>query len=145
MTSKEAFKELRKFLQEKHNEMFIKPIKLETFKGFNLDKIEQDLDRLEKINEVWHKNEPMESVDINANHLQEVYDFIHRICEENEKLKKAIDILKKVLDLRVDFYNDTDYRFVISVAGLYEDAYGGSFECISGEQYELLKEVLEND
>lgn len=51
--------------------------------------IEKDLNRLEKINNVWHENEPMESVDINGNHLQEVYDFLHITIKELEKYKKG--------------------------------------------------------
>ena len=51
--------------------------------------IKQDLERLEAINKVWHDNEPMESVDINANHLQELYNYINKL-QQNEKLKKAI-------------------------------------------------------
>lgn len=139
MTSKEALENLYEYTD--YNDYSNKTLNIvnESF-----EKIEKDLNRLEEINEVWHKNETMESVDINGNHLQEVYDFIHRLCKENNKLKKAIEILKKVLDLRVDAYNDADYRFVISVAGLYEDA-SCSFECISSEQYELLKEVLGDD
>ena len=139
MTSKEALQEMLG-LTTTHYDYWLKA-------NDYYELIKKDLDQLEKINEVWHKNEPMESVDINGNHLQEVYDFIHRLCEENEKLKNAIDILKKVLDLRVYSYDvpNPNDRFVISVDGLLEDAWGGSSERISGEQYELLKEVLGND
>ena len=128
MTSKEALQEMLG-LTKTHYDYWLKA-------NDYYELIKKDLDRLEKINEVWHKNEPMESVDINGNHLQELYDFIHRLCEENEKLKKAIEILKEALQLKVGFYdNDFDYKFVVKVADL--------FECISSEQYELLKEVLE--
>lgn len=89
--------------------------------------IEQDLDRLEKINEVWHKNEPMESVDINGNHLQEVYDFLHRTIKELEKYKSAIKIINDALELYVDFY---------------EVGVENRSSFIDYEDSELLKEVL---
>lgn len=57
------------------------------------DDINQDLERLEKINEVWHDNEPMESVDINDEHLQELYDYINKLEKENEQLKEQRDSL----------------------------------------------------
>jgi hypothetical protein len=57
--------------------------------------IKQDLERLEAINNVWHKNEPMESVDFKAYYLQILYDYINVkekeikiFKEENERLKK---------------------------------------------------------
>lgn len=103
MTSKEAFKELRKFLQEKHNEMFIKPIKLETFKGFNLDKIEQDLDRL-------------------------------------EKLEKAIKSLKDNI-----YFTFNDECTYICFQRDVDDECDYTIIFPNKEQYELLKEVLEND
>ena len=48
----------------------------------------EDLNRLKGINNVWHKNEPMESVDINGEHLQETYDFLHKSIKELEKVKE---------------------------------------------------------
>lgn len=57
------------------------------------DDIKQDLERLEEINKVWNDNEPMESVDINDEHLQELYDYINKLEKENEKLKQQRDRL----------------------------------------------------
>lgn len=62
----------------------------------NYEIIKQDLERLKKMNEVWHKNEPMEAVDINAIHLQELYDFIKHLVEENIELRKKIENIKKL-------------------------------------------------
>lgn len=95
-----------------------------------INAIYRDLIKLKKLNEVWHKNEPMESVDINANHLQEVYDFIKRLFEEIQKLEKAIDIFKRkmiIVKLR-------DNEYIIR-----------GNEYITKEQYDLLKEVLQNE
>ena len=100
--------------------------------------IMQDLHRLKEINDVWHKNEVMESVDINGNHLQELYDFIHSLLEETTKLKKAIEILKtnlylefedkyNYICLKSDEYDECDYTIIFP----------------SKEDYDLLKEVLE--
>ena len=59
--------------------------------------IYKSLEHLEMLNNVWHKNEPMESVDINANNLQELYDFNNKLIQENEKLKKALAEACKML------------------------------------------------
>lgn len=100
-----------------------------------LEEIEKDymcvnkyLTKLEEINNVWHKNETMESVDINGNHLQELYDFIHKLCEENEKLKKAFDILKGKICLHNGY--------------VCYDAYADIK--LTKEECELLKGVLED-
>lgn len=36
-------------------------------------------DKYNDINQIFHKNEPMEAYDINDNHLQELYDFNRRL------------------------------------------------------------------
>lgn len=99
--------------------------------------VKEALDRLKEINEVWHENEPMESVDINGKHLQELYDFINKLTEENEKYKKVIAWLKNtfeiILDSKVRISDGTDciQAFPIDLK---------TNEVI----YDLLKEVLEN-
>ena len=101
-----------------------------------LNIVNKNLDKLEKINEVWHKNEPMESVDINGNHLQEVYDFIHKLSEENDKLKKVIEMLKNKLDIEIFEIQEngvTDYYLDCSGAFIDEQ-----------EEYDLLKEAFKN-
>lgn len=116
-------------------------------KDYNI--IKQDLDRLKKLNEVWHKNEPMESVDINANHLQDTYEvlsfYLNRceILENNiKKLFKVIEILKdknvdiSQLMLNKDLY---DYNRITRIGF---EAYA---EELTKEEYELLKEVLWNE
>lgn len=97
--------------------------------------VKEALDRLKEINEVWHENEPMESVDINGKHLQELYDFINKLTEENEKYKKVIAWLKNtfeiILDSKVRISDGTDciQAFPIDLK---------TNEVI----YDLLKEVL---
>ena len=133
MTSKDALEILRECANGEKKVLFSTSIEL-------ANTIKQDLDRLEKINEVWHKNEPMESVDINGNHLQEAYDFIHRLCEENEKLKKAIEILKS--NLFIDFKDIGDYYCIFFKLNKYDEC-SYTILCIEDKkQYELLKEVL---
>ena len=107
--------------------------------------IRHDLDRLEEINNVWHKNEVMESVDINGNHLQEVYDFIHNLLEESTKFKKVIDILKEVLKRVFIFIlvENIDNGGYISITKI--DCNKTTIVNIRKEEYELLKEVFGND
>ena len=146
------------------------------------EKIEQDLERLEELeeahkklfleyckykkrfeelNEVWHKNEPMECVDLNADHLQEEYDFIKRLCEENESLKRARDKLIKIVknySLKQDSL--TDYllqeNFDLQQKNLELETKNAKLEnaikilkmqvdgcTISQQEDELVKEVLE--
>ena len=82
----------------------------------------------------------MESVDINGIHLQELYDFIHILLEENTKLKNVIEILKDKFkfELGVSVVKE---KYYYSLEFLYTNEYF----TISQEQYELLKEVLENE
>ena len=95
---------------------------------------------MKEINDVWHKNEVMESVDINGNHLQELYDFIHSSLEESTKLKKAIEILKTNLYLEFE----DEYNYICLKRDEYDECdYTIIFP--SKEEYDLLKEVLEDD
>ena len=132
MTSKEALQEMLG-LTKTHYDYWLKA-------NDYYELIKKDLDRLEKINEVWHKNEPMESVDINGNHLQEVYDFIHRLCEENDKLKKAIDSLKDNI-----YFTFNDKCTYICFQRDVDDECDYTIIFPNKEQYELLKEVLGNE
>lgn len=150
MTSKEALElailEFSKDFEEDTNNQWVKNV----IQG--LKEAKQALDRLEALNEVLHNNEPMESVDINANHLQELYDFIDNLIKENEKLKKVIDIIDKIIKENEKFKRVIDIlkdRFVIK---LYIDSFKRpriDIDCITAilnqEQYDLLKEVFENE
>lgn len=75
-----------------------------------LNAIKKDLHKLYEINEVWHKNNRLECVDINADHLQEAYDFINRLIDENLKLKQDLEKLKDELRM---IYNTCIVRKVI--------------------------------
>ena len=103
----------------------------------HIEKVEK---KLQELNKVWHKNEPMESVDINGNHLQELYDFIDRLNNENEKLKKVIELLKKkkvnVFHIWV-FDNYKQYKEHYPFA-----EYHAKKDMLTQEEYELIKEVL---
>lgn len=116
MNSKEAFIELRKFLEEKHNEMFLTPVKLETFKGFKLDKIEQDLERLEQL-----EKENQELL-INKNVAQKI---AIKLKNDNDKLKNAIVSKKRIQSLR--------------------ETANPIYEVVLHIPQNLLKEVLENE
>lgn len=77
MTSKEEkYEEWRRYFFEVDKEMY--------------EYFTQDLERLEALNKVWHDNEPMESVDINANHLQELYNYINKLQQENQILNMSV-------------------------------------------------------
>ena len=138
--------------------------------------IKQDLEHLEEINKVWHDNEPMESVDINGKHLQDLYDYNEELFnknleldkkvielekenkelettlleykaqenlywntatnnvnlrEENDKLKKAIEILKNKMLITVNI----PYVW-------FEDKDNCLYFKVNQQEYELLKEVL---
>lgn len=89
--------------------------------------------------ELINKNQELKELVDSLNKEQILgVERIFNLEMENEKSKKAIEILKDSLHLRIDFYDyDYDYKFVVTVGGL--------FEHISSEEYELLKEVLSND
>lgn len=112
------------------------------------DYIEESLERLEAINKVWHDNEPMESVDFKAYQLQILYDYINAkekeikiFKEENEKLKKVIEIIKKIVSIpleddfaKVKIDKETKEKthfYALSIKYLIDEL-----------EYELLKEVL---
>lgn len=88
--------------------------------------IKQDLDRLEELEKEYER--------LDRDH-HSIYLDCCDLETENQKLKKAIDVLKDSLHLKVDFYEyDYYYKFVVAVADLYEH--------ISSEEFELLKDVL---
>lgn len=95
--------------------------------------MKQDLERLETINEVWHKYEPTESVDINAEHLQELYEYIIYANKENSKLNKV----KTNIENKIK-----KFEHMINVAEI-----NGDQNCvwILKMEINLLKEVLGNE
>ena len=129
MTSKESL-EIIELILNNHSNM----LEVNDKRNECLNVIKKDLERLEEINKVWHENEVMESVDINAKHLQELYEYIIYANKQNEKLKKAIEIMRnKKVDVRLLLlHNLKDYNFLI----------GNSYQ-LTKQEYELLKEVLD--
>ena len=93
MNSEEALQ----FIINTFNELAEKSSNTESvFKFYEAHEIiKHDLDKLKEINNIWHENEPLECVDINGKHLQEVYNFLHEILIENERLKKFAIHFKK--------------------------------------------------
>lgn len=133
MTSKEALEELKIYLPAIYSEV-----------AKCLNTIKQDLERLEQLEkenqELKDKlKEPKYKVFMGCRGGgRQFAQHVEIIKKEKQKLKKAIEIIKDSLHLKVDFYDyDYDYKFIIKVGGL--------FEHISSEEYELLKEVLEDD
>lgn len=84
----------------------------------------KDLERLEKIEENYY------SLNISCEEIE--FENV-RLEEENKKLKQVIDILKDELWL----YENGDYR--LSVMGSHD------YQALSKMDYELLKEVLEDE
>lgn len=89
-----------------------------------LNIIAKDLERLEKIEENYY------SLNISCEEIE--FENV-RLEEENKKLKQVIEILKDELWL----YENGDYR--LSVMGSHD------YQALSKMDYELLKEVFEND
>lgn len=94
--------------------------------------IKQDLDRVEQL-----EKENQELL-VNKNVAQGI---AINLKEENDKLKKAIDILKDKFDIKISHTIEDIPIIIISL----EET--GEWYCIdiSEEQYNLLKEVIEND
>lgn len=126
-----------------------------TYERIMLNNILKDLERLEEINKVWHDNEPMESVDINGKHLQELYDFNSKLINENEVFKekgkelikdcyKAIDIAKKYKKaIEILKVKRVDIVFFKACGSLKEyNLYKMPEYKLTQQEYELLKEVL---
>ena len=129
MTSKEALKKLEYFTNWTSDENIDKDL-YNLWGNVACRTIKQDLERLEEINKVWHKNEVMESVDINAKHLQELYDYISKVNQENEKLKKAIENeIELLIERRFNSYACDNYEVYNVIDAIIEE----------------LKEVLGNE
>ena len=71
------------------------------------------VDKYNAIQEVYFKNVPMESADLNARKLQELYDFNSELIKENKKLKELVDDKKtpmKVLNKHKEYCFPSAYR-----------------------------------
>lgn len=137
MTSKEALKYLladSELLYCEHEEDI--KFYLEAEKEYNI--VLKDLDRLEKLEK---ENQVLRE---KVNHFKNVKNRMRRNCKfyekENNKLKNVIEILKDKLEIApyhnkiLDIYSVDFLRFDPPV----------SFNS-NKKEYELLKEVLEND
>ena len=140
MKSKEALERLIKYA--KINEAIL--ITKYGYSALNdINIIKQDLERLNEINNVWHKNEPMECVAINGTHLQEVYDLQRRLFDEIDKLKKVIEILKDKFNFTLDKPSPNgEYPLVYEN---YQSGLGRLAKILTQQEYKLLKEWFGND
>lgn len=81
------------------------------------------------IQDVYFKNEPPESADLNARKLQELYDFDKKLIKENQKLKAAIEVL-------FNYFSITDEFGKYELYSSFPD-----YTEIDKKEYELLEEV----
>ena len=94
-------------------------------------KLEQDLDRLEKL-EIANKN--------NEGLVRENVDLINRnlkLQDENANVKQAIKILKEKNHIQLLYDNE---HFTIPIINI-----GENYDYLTQEEYKLLKEVLEEE
>ena len=70
----------------------------------------QKLECLEEVNKVWHKNEPLESVDFRPYYLQILYDYINVKEKEIETLKNENQILTQNVKDTYDSSQDIIYE-----------------------------------
>lgn len=97
-------------------------------------------ERLEALNEVWHKYEPTESVDINAEHLQELYEYIIYANKENEKLKNENKILSQNVKDTYDSSQDIIYELQEEIKNYQEMA---KLYAKESNEREKLKKIIE--
>lgn len=146
MTGKECLERLKSMPTcsecELYGSCFDKPLCNELY-----NTIEKDLDRLEKLEkENQTLNQTIQTIRQNARNdyvefeiLKDCIKDLTNICnefqEENAKLKKAIEILKEKLDISIFdvFINITINQKTIKTHHLTQ------------QEYELLKEVIENE
>ena len=138
MTSKEKIIDIRYLIMEHYNDK--QPLEDYQKASRNCffrycDEIKQDLERLEKLEKVVKKLE----FENNALKLGIDLDLSAKLFSKNKKLKQAIEILKSKIELPLE--NDFD---VVNKDDIH--LYRLRIKClINEEEYELLKEVLENE
>lgn len=142
MTSKEALEKIKERLFLKENDY------VKTFIPCIL-KISQDLERLEKLEkENKELNELYESKTIlNRNQyiiLEELNEKNLTLSQENAKLKKVIGILEKRLGIKIKVCINGGCSISILVNDRLITPNNEYLKYIDKEEYELLREVLEN-
>ena len=120
MTSKEALKDISYLILQEVDNLKYKDLWKEA-----LNTIKQDLERLEKENEQLKGNETI------------ICDYAYSLKQENEKLKKVIEILKEHIYLAYNLANEfrdeqNQEYYVLCRLKRY----------LTKEQYYFLKEVL---
>ena len=94
------------------------------------------MNAISQINKIYGDTESMEGT---YKHFLDIKHEAEYLEKENKKLKKAIEILKDFITID-KFNNETDKfkneTFLINANG---------FDNITQKEYELLKEVLENE
>lgn len=61
------------------------------------DTLQELVDKYNAIQDVYFKNVPMESADLNARKLQELYNLVNEVIEENQKLKDKATPMKPII------------------------------------------------
>lgn len=132
MTSKEALEYLTSKVFTGGNSI------LETEAEICANVIKQDLERLkalEKENKEYFEIITKQAYLLNNKHIDR--PFIEILQQENEKLKKAIEIIKNKLEL--EFNLDEYWK------GVHYHLWSENGCEITKQEYELLKEVLDNE
>ena len=90
------------------------------------------------INEAYSDNEPLQENQIKSKQVFNNYcNIIKRDLDRLEKLEKAIEILKARVKMFEIYHKEKNRYYYLYI--------GGRIVFLSREEYELLKEVLEND
>ena len=112
-----------------------------------INKLQELVDKYNAIQEVYFKNEPMESSDLNARKLQELYNFDSELIKTNEKLKDIIALFVKKFDLSLNkkwkelHFDHTNYEWREINDGYSEEHYYQ----LTDKECDLVEEVFEED
>lgn len=111
------------------------------------DLLQELVDKYNAIQEVYFKNEPMESSDLNARKLQELYNFDSELIKANKKLKDIIALFVKKFDLSLNkklkelHFDHTNYEWREINDGYNEEHYYQ----LTDKECDLVEEVFEED
>ena len=127
MSSKEAFERLLKYAYINASEFIIKY----GYSALNdVELIKQDLERLEKLED---------NIKIHKETIKMQHNQIEKFAQENDKLKKVIEILKDKFEIEIT--KTFCPRIIITETNELENNNNVS-EFLTQEEYDLLKEFL---
>lgn len=141
MTSKEALEQLEQYITNEKGRLSI-------FIKLYFEIIKQDLERLEalkkenkELKQILEKAEEVEQENLILKIDNEQLNHIaNERLKKNEKLKKAIDILKDRLCVRNGTLSFTRDSYYLGIKGSFKD-----IKELTQQEYDLLKEVLGNE